>query len=166
MDIKSIYQFNVKKLNGEEISLDEFKNKVLLIVNTASQCGFTPQLKDLEKLRNIYADKDFEVLAFPSNDFGGQEPLEGSAIGTFCAINYGTHFPLFEKIRVRGPYTHPLFKFLADKKQNGKINTAPRWNFHKYLIDTHGLVTDFFYPFTKPTSSKIRKKIDRLLAEL
>lgn len=164
MDDKSIYQFNVKKLNGEEISLDEFKNKVLLIVNTASQCGFTPQLKDLEDLRKSYQDKDFEVLAFPSNDFGGQEPLDGSAIGTFCAINFGTHFPLFEKVRVRGPYTHPLFKFLADKKQNGNVNTAPRWNFHKYLVDTNGKVTDFFYPFTKPTSSKIRKRIDRLLA--
>jgi glutathione peroxidase len=163
MDDKSIYQFNVKKLNGEEISLGDFKNKVLLIVNTASQCGFTPQLKDLEELRNEYKDKDFEILAFPSNDFGGQEPLEGSAIGTFCAINFGTHFPLFEKMRVRGPYSHPLYKFLADKKQNGNVGTAPRWNFHKYLVGTDGHVTDFFYPFTKPTSAKIRKKIDRLL---
>jgi len=164
MDDKSIYRFNVNKLNGEEVSLETFKNKVLLIVNTASQCGFTPQLKDLEDLRNIYKDKGFEILAFPSNDFGEQEPLAGSAIGTFCAINFGTHFPLFEKIRVRGPYTHPLFQFLADKKQNGKVNSAPRWNFHKYLVNAEGTVTDFFYPFTKPTSAKIRKKIDRLLA--
>jgi glutathione peroxidase len=163
-DDKSIYQFNVKKLNGEEVSLGEFKNKVLLIVNTASQCGFTPQLKELEELRNEYKDKDFEILAFPSNDFGGQEPLDGTAIGTFCAINFGAHFPVFEKVRVRGPYTHPLFQFLADKKLNGTVTSAPRWNFHKYLIDAHGVVTDFFYPFTKPTSSKIRKKIDRLLA--
>jgi glutathione peroxidase len=164
MDNKSIYRFNVKKLNGEEVNLGDYKNKVLLIVNTASQCGFTPQLKDLEELRKTYKDQDFEILAFPSNDFGGQEPLEGSEIGKFCAINFGTHFPVFEKVRVRGPYSHPLFQFLADKKQNGTVNTAPRWNFHKYLVDAHGLVTDFFYPFTKPTSSKIRKKIDRLLA--
>src|SRR5476651_1826561 len=147
MDDKSIYRFNVNKLNGEEVSLETFKNKVLLIVNTASQCGFTPQLKDLEDLRNIYKDKGFEILAFPSNDFGEQEPLAGSAIGTFCAINFGTHFPLFEKLRVRGPYSHPLYQFLADKKQNGAVNTAPRWNFHKYLVDSHGMVTDFFYPF-------------------
>jgi glutathione peroxidase len=164
MDDKSIYQFNVKKLNGEEVNLGAYRNKVLLIVNTASQCGFTPQLKELEELRKAYKDQDFEILAFPSNDFGGQEPLEGSAIGTFCAINFGTHFQLFEKLRVRGQYSHPLFKFLADKKLNGKVNTAPRWNFHKYLVDAQGLVSDFFYPFTKPTSSKIRKKIDRLLA--
>jgi glutathione peroxidase len=163
-DDKSIYQFNVKKLNGEEVSLGEFKNKVLLIVNTASQCGFTPQLKELEELRKEYKDKDFEILAFPSNDFGGQEPLDGSAIGTFCAINFGTHFPVFDKVRVRGPYIHPLFQFLADKKLNGAVKSAPRWNFHKYLIDAHGLVTDFFYPFTKPTSAKIRKRIDKLLA--
>ncbi|GAB3922329.1 glutathione peroxidase [Mucilaginibacter myungsuensis] len=164
MDEQSIYRFSVKKLNGEEVSLGNFKDKVLLIVNTASQCGFTPQLKELEELRKAYKDKDFEILAFPSNDFGGQEPLNGSAIGTFCAINFGTHFPLFEKMRVRGPHSHPLFRFLADKKQNGRVGSAPRWNFHKYLVDTHGQVTDFFYPFTKPTSSKIRKKIDRLLA--
>jgi len=164
MDDKSIYRFNVKKLNGEEVNLGDYKNKVLLIVNTASQCGFTPQLKDLEELRKAYKDQDFEILAFPSNDFGGQEPLDGSEISKFCAINFGTHFPVFEKVRVRGPYSHPLFQFLADKKQNGTVNTAPRWNFHKYLVDAHGLVTDFFYPFTKPTSSKIRKKIDRLLA--
>lgn len=163
MDEQSIYRFNVKKLNGEEINLGDFKDKVLLIVNTASQCGFTPQLKELEELRKAYQDKDFEILAFPSNDFGGQEPLDGSAIGTFCAINFGTHFPLFEKVRVRGPYSHPLYQFLADKKQNGTIGSAPRWNFHKYLVDTHGKVTDFFYPFTKPMSAKIRKKIDRLL---
>ena len=164
MNDRSIYQFNVKRLNGEEINLGEFRDKVLLIVNTASQCGFTPQLKELEELRNKYAGRDFEVLAFPSNDFGGQEPLEGSAISKFCAINFDAHFPLFQKIRVRGPYTDPLFRFLADKKLNGHVNSAPRWNFHKYLISRHGEVIDFFYPFTKPGSSKIRKKIDRLLA--
>ncbi len=164
MNEKSIYQFNVNKLNGEEVSLGDYKNKILLIVNTASQCGFTPQLKELEILRNEYKDQDFEILAFPSNDFGGQEPLTGTSIGTFCAINFGTHYPVFEKIRVRGSYAHPLFQFLADKKQNGAVQSAPRWNFHKYLIDRNGMVTDFFYPFTKPTSAKIRKKIDRLLA--
>jgi glutathione peroxidase len=164
MDDKSVYQFSVKRLNGEVVSLESFKNKVLLIVNTASQCGFTPQLKELEELRKAYKDQDFEILAFPSNDFGGQEPLDGSAIGTFCAINFGTHFPVFEKVRVRGPHSHPLYKFLSDKNLNGAVKSSPRWNFHKYLVDAHGLVTDFFYPFTKPTSSKIRKKIDRLLA--
>ncbi|SDS62087.1 glutathione peroxidase [Mucilaginibacter mallensis] len=162
MDSKSIYQFDVQKLDGEEISLEGYKDKVLLIVNTASQCGFTPQLKDLAALKNAFTGRDFEILAFPSNDFGGQEPLDGEAIGAFCE-SYGSNFPVFDKIRVRGPYAHPLYKFFADKKQNGKLNSVPRWNFHKFLIDKTGLITDFYFPFTKPTSSKIRKKIERLL---
>jgi len=164
MDDNSIYQFNVEKLNGEEINLSNYQNKVLLIVNTASQCGFTPQLKDLEALRHEFEGQDFEILAFPSNDFGGQEPLKDGAIGKFCTLNFGTHFPVFSKLRVRGPYAHPLFKYLSDKKKNGKVQSTPRWNFHKYLVDRNGLVYDFFYPFTKPTSAKIRKKIEQLLA--
>jgi glutathione peroxidase len=163
MDNNSIYQFNIQQLDGEEISLSGYKDKVLLIVNTASQCGFTPQLKDLVALKNEFKDENFEILAFPSNDFGGQEPLEGKGIVDFCE-NVGTNYPVFEKIRVRGPYAHALYKFFADKKQNGKLSSVPRWNFHKFLISKTGVVTDFFYPFTKPTSSKIRKKIARLLS--
>jgi len=160
---KSIYRFNVKKLNGEEVSLADYKDKVLLIVNTASQCGFTPQLKELAELKDAFEGQDFQILAFPSNDFGGQEPLEGEAIAQFCEIQR-VNYPVFEKIRVRGPYADPLYKFFADKKENGKLNSVPRWNFHKFLINKSGMVTDFFYPFTKPTSSKIRKQITRLLA--
>jgi glutathione peroxidase len=161
---KSIYQFNVQQLNGEEVSLSEYKDKVLLIVNTASQCGFTPQLKELAQLRKDFPGSDFEILAFPSNDFGGQEPLEGKGIADFCEVQE-VNYPVFEKIRVRGPYAHPLYNFFADKKQNGRVGSVPRWNFHKFLIDKSGLVTDFFYPFTKPTSSKIRKQIGRLLGK-
>jgi glutathione peroxidase len=160
---KSIYRFNVKKLNGEEVSLADYKDKVLLIVNTASQCGFTPQLKELAELKDAFEGKDFQILAFPSNDFGGQEPLEGEELAQFCEIQR-VNYPVFEKIRVRGPYADPLYKFFADKKENGKLNSVPRWNFHKFLINKSGMVTDFFYPFTKPTSSKIRKQITRLLA--
>ncbi|MDB5152884.1 MAG: glutathione peroxidase [Mucilaginibacter sp.] len=163
MDNHSIYQFNVQQLDGEVISLSEYKDKVLLIVNTASQCSFTPQLKELATLKNEFKDKDFEILAFPSNDFGGQEPLEGKEIAEFCENN-GTNYPVFEKIRVRGPYAHALYQFFADKKQNGILKSVPRWNFHKFLIGKNGMVTDFFYPFTKPTSSKIRKKIARLIS--
>ena len=152
-------------LNGLEESLSAYKNKVLLIVNTASQCGFTPQMKDLVQLKNEFAGLDFEILAFPSNDFGGQEPLEGPGIIQFCE-NQGTNFHVFDKIRVRGPYAHPLYKFFADKKQNGILSSVPRWNFHKFLVNRLGVVTDFFYPFTKPTSSKIRKKISRLVNEI
>ena len=163
MDNNSIYQFNVQQLNGEEISLSDYKDKVLLVVNTASECGFTPQLKDLVVLKEQFKDKDFEILAFPSNDFGGQEPLDGPELEAFCK-NAGANYPVFKKIRVRGPYAHPLYKFFADKKLNGKLKSTPRWNFHKFLISKAGQVTDFFYPFTKPTSSKIRKKIARLLS--
>jgi len=162
MAVNTIYPFNVKKLNGEEVNLSVYEGKVLLIVNTASQCGFTPQLNDLVALRNEFSGKDFEILAFPSNDFGGQEPLEGEAINQFCEI-FKVNFPVFDKIRVRGPYADPLFQFLANEKANGVLGSVPRWNFHKFLIGADGVVTDFFYPFTKPTTSKIRKKIHKLL---
>jgi glutathione peroxidase len=163
MDNQSIYQFDVQKLNGDEVNLSAYKDKVLLIINTASQCGFTPQLKEMVALKDEFKGQDFEILAFPSNDFGGQEPLEGEAINAFCE-SYGANFPIFDKIRVRGPYAHPLYKFFGDKKANGTLNSVPRWNFHKFLIDKSGFVTDFFYPFTKPISSKIKKKITRLLS--
>jgi glutathione peroxidase len=163
MTNNSIYQFNVQKLDGEELSLAEYKDKVLLVVNTASQCGFTPQINELAALKEEFADKDFEILAFPSNDFGGQEPLEGKEIVEFCKDQH-VNYPVFEKMRVRGPYANPLYKFFADKKENGKVSSVPRWNFHKFLINKEGFVTDFFYPFTKPLSSKIRKRIARLLA--
>jgi glutathione peroxidase len=163
MSDTSIYQFNVETLDGEEISLSEYKDKVLLIVNTASQCGFTPQLHDLAALKDEFNGKDFEILAFPSNDFGGQEPLDGEALVAFCKKE-GANYPVFEKIRVRGPYAHPLYQFFADRKKNGHLKSVPRWNFHKFLVDKAGIVTDFFYPFTKPTSGKIRKKISRLLS--
>lgn len=163
MTDNTIYQFNIQKLTGEQISLSDYKNKVLLIVNTASQCSFTPQLKELADLKNEFQGEDFEILAFPSNDFGGQEPLEGAAIAAFCEIQ-NVNYPVFDKIRVRGPYAHPLYKFFADKKENGRLGSVPRWNFHKFLVDRSGLTTDFYYPFTKPMSSKIRKRIRRLLA--
>src|ERR1700760_4953551 len=110
MTDNTIYRFDVQKLNGEQINLSDYKDKVLLIVNTASQCGFTPQLKELAALKDQFKDQPFEILAFPSNDFGEQEPLEGAAIAAFCE-NYGTNFPVFDKIRVRGPYAHPLYHF-------------------------------------------------------
>ncbi len=164
MGEKSIYQFDIKKLSGEEISLSRYKDKVLLIVNTASACGFAPQLSDLEVLRKQFEGTAFEILAFPSNDFGGQEPLEGDAIVDFCETNHGAGYTVFDKIRVRGPYAHPLYKFLSDKDANGKVKSSPKWNFHKFLINKKGEVVDFFYPFTKPTSSKIKKRIARLLS--
>ena len=164
MEEATIYNFDVEQLNGEKASLKKFRDKVLLIVNTASQCGFTPQMAELVELKNAMNGKDFEILAFPSNDFGGQEPLEGNQIHAFCE-KFETNFPVFNKIRVRGPYADPLYKFLADKKKNGKVNATPKWNFHKYLVDKNGNVQDFFYPFTKPNTAKVKKKIEQLLAK-
>ncbi|MXV51340.1 redoxin domain-containing protein [Pedobacter sp. HMF7647] len=163
MSENTIYQFTVNKVNGEQVDLSEFKDKVLLIVNTASGCGFTPQYKDLEDLEEEFSGQGFEVLAFPSNDFGGQEPLQGSAITKFCKINFGTTFRIFDKIHVKGPDAHPLFRFLASNRSGGRRSTRPRWNFHKYLVGRNGEVEDYFYPFTKPTSGRVRKRISKLL---
>eukprot|EP01136_Pigoraptor_vietnamica_P009620 Opistho-1_new@46349 len=106
----TIYPFKAKLLSGKEQNLADYKGKVLLIVNTASGCGFTPQLKELQELRDEYAAKGFEVLGFPSNDFGRQEPLDGADINQFCEVNFGVQFPMFEKTMVRGTHAHPLFK--------------------------------------------------------
>lgn len=152
---KSVHQFKVKFINGTEKNLSEYKNKVLLVVNIASGCGFAPQLAELQELRDQIGGDNFEILGFPSNDFGRQEPLEGEAIHNFCEKNYGVKFPVFEKIMVRGEQAHPLFKFLTQ-------SSTPRWNFHKYLINKDGEVVDYFFPFTKPLSSKVKKKIQRL----
>ncbi|MFA6276354.1 MAG: glutathione peroxidase [Pedobacter sp.] len=162
---QTIYPFKAKLLSGKEKTLSDYKGKVLLVVNTASGCSFTPQLKELQELRDKYADQGFEVLGFPSNDFGRQEPLDGAAINEFCEVNYGVKFPVFEKVMVRGSQAHPLFKFLSEKKLNGHLNSSPKWNFHKYLINKTGEVVDYFYSFTKPNSSKVKKKIQHLLDE-
>lgn len=163
--MKSIHQFTVKDVTGSKVSLEKYKGKVLLIVNTASECGFTPQLKDLESLYQAYKGKGVEVLAFPSNDFGGQEPLDGSAIQQFCELNYKTSFPIFEKSHVKGTKQSELFQFLSSKKENGKVNSTPKWNFHKYLVNQDGQVIDYYYSITKPNSSKIKKAIDKLLED-
>ncbi|WP_316805534.1 glutathione peroxidase [Pedobacter nototheniae] len=163
--IPNIYPFKVKKINGEDQHLSAYRNKVLLIVNTASECGFTPQLKELQQLKDEINNPDFEILGFPTNDFGKQEPLNGEEISSFCEINHGVQFPVFDKIMVRGDHAHPLYQFLSDKKQNGKLSSKPRWNFHKFLVNKKGEVEDYFLPFTKPLSSKIKKKVQRLLGE-
>jgi len=154
--LRSIHQFKLRLIDGKEKKLSDYKNKVLLVVNIASACGFVGQLKELEVLREELKDSDFEILAFPSNDFGRQEPLEGLEIGKFCTENYGVKFPVFEKIMVRGAEANPLFKFLTK-------TSTPRWNFHKYLINKQGEVVDYFLPFTSPQSSKVKKKIQKLL---
>lgn len=164
-NLPNIYSFKVKKVNGEDQPLSTYRNKVLLIVNTASDCGFTPQLKELQQLREEFGDDGFEILGFPSNDFGKQEPLEGNEIKDFCETNHGVKFPIFDKIRIRGEHAHPLYQFLSDKKQNKVLTSHARWNFHKYLVNHKGEVVDYFFSFTKPLSSKVKKQIQRLLNE-
>ena len=159
----TIYQFSANTLQNKPVSLSEYKDKVILIVNTASECGFTKQYGGLEELYQDYKDKGLVVLGFPSNDFGGQEPLEGAAIESFCSINYGVSFPIFEKTKVKGKEASDLFKFLSDKKQNGKVNISPKWNFQKYLINKNGEVVDYFLSTTTPTSGKIKRAIEKLL---
>ena len=162
--MNSIHQFTVKNIEGKEVSLSDYKGKVLLIINTASKCGFTPQLDNMEALYKEYEGKDFELLAFPSNDFGGQEPLEGEALEQFCRLDYKANYPIFDKIPVKGEKADPLYQFLSQKKLNGKLSSKPRWNFHKYLVDKEGRVVDYFLSLTKPDAKKVKKAIDKLLA--
>lgn len=163
MSSKSLHQFKVKNLQGKEVDLADYKGKVVMVVNTATQCGFTPQLKDLEVLYKEFHTKGFEILAFPSNDFQNQEPREGEAITEFCEINYGVTFPMMEKVHVKGPETNKVFQFLSDKQQNGVLSSIPKWNFHKYLVDKDGKVVDYFYTFTSPTASRVKSAIEKLL---
>ena len=159
----SVHNFKVNDLFGKEVDLNIYKGKVLLIVNTASECGFTPQYEDLEALYQLYKDKNFVVLAFPSNDFGEQEPLNGKDIQSFCTEKFHTTFPIFDKIHVKGDNADPLYKFLSNKSQNGAVDIAPKWNFQKYLIDKDGQVIDYYLSTTSPTGSKIKNAIETLL---
>lgn len=160
---QSIYQFTVKDIEGNDVALEKYKGKVLLIVNTASKCGFTPQLNGMKELYNEFKDQGLEILAFPSNDFAGQEPLDGEDLAQFCMVKYEAEYPIFDKVNVKGDNACELYQFLSDKKKNGKINSKPKWNFHKYLVDKEGKVVDFYLTITKPTSSRLKKRIQSLL---
>lgn len=145
----SIYDISVQKTNGEEYTLDTYKGDVLLIVNTASECGFTPQFEGLQHLFEQYKDQGLMILGFPCNQFGGQEPGSGEEATQNCKINYGVSFPMHEKIDVKGPNQHPLFKYLTDS-QNGFFNEKIKWNFTKFLVDREGNVIKRFSPQKKP----------------
>jgi glutathione peroxidase len=160
---QTVYDYTAPLRGGGERPLSEYAGKVLLIVNTASECGFTPQLKGLQELQDRYGDEGFQVLGFPSNEFGGQEPLEGDAIEEFCAVNYGVSFPVFDKIHVKGSEQHPLFDFLSDRKRNGSVGAKPRWNFHKYLVGRDGRVLDYFLPITNPDAGRLTRAVEKAL---
>ncbi|AZI32073.1 glutathione peroxidase [Kaistella carnis] len=156
MNLKTIYDFKVESLDGNEINFADFKGKKILIVNTASECGFTPQYADLEKLSKDYAD-NLVVVGFPANNFGGQEPGSNKEIGAFCEKNFGVTFPMAAKVSVKGDDTAPIFKYLIEKELNGVKNTAILWNFTKFLIDENGHLIDSYISTTKPTSDSITK---------
>lgn len=153
---KTIYDFHVEALDGKEIKFQDFKGKKILIVNTASQCGFTPQYADLEKLYEQYKDK-LVIIGFPANNFGGQEPGSNTEIGAFCQKNYGVTFPMAAKVSVKGDDTAPIFKFLTEKELNGVKNTDILWNFTKFLLDENGTLIDSFVSSVKPTDDAIVK---------
>ena len=155
----SIYDYQVKNIKGEMVSMDQFRDKVLLIVNTATGCGFTPQYDGLEALYKKYRDQGFEILDFPCNQFGNQAPGTEAEISTFCSVRFGTTFPQFSKIEVNGANAEPLFTFLKSQKK-GLLNSDIKWNFTKFLVDRKGNVVERFAPTVTP------EKIDGAVAAL
>ena len=159
--MSNIYDFDCKNAQGNTVSLSDYKNKVLLIVNTASKCGFTPQYEGLNNLHLKYSDEDFSVLGFPCNQFGKQEPGTNQEIQEFCSINFQIKFPVFGKIDVKGPSADPLYQHLTEEKPGLLGSKNIKWNFTKFLVDQNGNVIARFAPKTKPQD--IEKEIDALL---
>jgi glutathione peroxidase len=159
----SVLDFRVKDIDGKDIDLAKYKGKVLLIVNTASQCGNTPQYKDLQAIYEKYKDQGFEVLAFPANEFGSQEPGDNQQIKEFCATNYKVSFPLFSKIVVKGEGIHPLYAFLTSEETNPKFGGTIGWNFAKFLVNRKGEVIGRFEPKESPSSEKITGQVEQAL---
>ena len=156
-----IYDIEATAIDGKPVSVGEYRDKVLLIVNTASKCGFTPQYEGLEKLQKAYGERGFTVLGFPCNQFGAQEPGDAAEIASFCKLTYDVDFPMFAKVDVNGDAAHPLFKALKKAAPGLLGSEAIKWNFTKFLVDRHGNVVDRFAPTTKPED--IAKDIETLL---
>ncbi|MBS6361526.1 glutathione peroxidase [Burkholderia sp.] len=159
--MSTLYSFNATSLAGAPVSLDTYRGKVLLIVNTASECGFTPQYAGLQKLYDQYESRGFSVLGFPCNQFGKQEPGEAAQIGAFCERNYGVTFPMFGKIDVKGGNAHPLYRYLTDEAPGIFGLKAIKWNFTKFLVDRNGNIVKRYAPSTKP--DEIAADIEKLL---
>ncbi|MDB4180633.1 glutathione peroxidase [Flavobacteriaceae bacterium] len=153
----SIYNIEINSIDGTAVDLKDYNGKHILFVNVASECGFTGQYEDLQKLYDTYQDK-LMVIGVPCNQFGGQEPGSSEEIQTFCKKNYGVTFLMTEKIDVKGDNQHPLYKWLTNKDLNGMKSTSVKWNFQKYLVDGNGNLVDYFYSITKPLSSKITRQ--------
>lgn len=158
----TIYDYQLKTLSGDDVSLSEYEGDLVLIVNTASECGYTPQYKDLQSIYESYKDEGFQVLGFPANNFGGQEPGSDDEIAEFCEINYGVTFPMFTKVSVKGEDQHELFQFLT-RADNPDFTGEIKWNFEKFLIDRNGNVVRRFRSTVKPTDSEITEAIEKAL---
>jgi glutathione peroxidase len=158
-----IYDFTLKNIDGKDAKLDQYRGKALLLVNVASQCGYTPQYEGLQKLYSKYKDKGLVVLGFPANNFGAQEPGSDQEIKTFCSTKYNVTFPMFSKISVKGPDEHPLYKFLTDQETDPKFAGEISWNFNKFLIDKNGNIVARFDSKDTPESDKVVAAIEQAL---
>jgi glutathione peroxidase len=159
--MSSVYDYTATTINGQEKPMTDFKGQVVLVVNTASKCGLTPQFKGLESLYETYKERGLMVLGFPCNQFAGQDPASNDEISEFCQLNYGVSFPMFAKIDVNGDSAHPLFKHLKSAAPGLLGSEAIKWNFTKFLVDRNGQVVERYAPTTEP--EKIAKDIERLL---
>jgi glutathione peroxidase len=153
--MKTLYDFKTTTLDGKEFDLSSLKGKKVLVVNTASKCGLTPQYKELEELYKTYGGDKFVIIGFPANNFASQEPGTNSEIKEFCKLNYGVTFPMMSKISVKGNDMDPIYQWLTQKSQNGVKDSEVQWNFQKYLIDEKGQLVDFVEPKASPKSDKI-----------
>lgn len=151
----SIHQFTANSIEGKRIDLSGFKGKKLLIVNTASECGLTPQFKQLQEVYDMYKDKNLMIIGFPTNDFKHQDPGSNTEIKAFCERNYGVTFLMMEKITVKGDSIHPIYKWLTSKAENGVMKSHVKWNFQKYMVDEEGHLVDMVPPLKKPDNKKI-----------
>ena len=162
-NMNSIYDFEMVNIQGDTLQLSEYAGKVLLIVNTASKCGFTYQYEGLEKLFKTYKDQGLVILGFPANNFLKQEPGSDEEIATFCRLNYGVTFPMFSKISVRGKNMHPLYQYLTSKETNPEFSGKITWNFNKFLISKEGKIINRFGSKIKPENEKIIQAIEGAL---
>ncbi|MBA2611431.1 MAG: glutathione peroxidase [Bacteroidetes bacterium] len=151
----TIYQFTAVDIEGKTVDFEKFKGKKLIIVNTASECGLTPQFKELQELYTTYKDKGLVIIGFPTNDFAHQDPGNNSEIHSFCERNYGVTFLMMQKITLKGEDKHPIYKWLTSRSQNGVTNSSVKWNFQKYLIDENGHLAHVVSPWRKPNCRKV-----------
>lgn len=158
---KNFHSFKTKTIDGKEFDLSSLKGKKVLVVNTASKCGLTPQYKELEALYKQYKDRNFVIIGFPANNFLSQEPGTNEEIKAFCELNYGVSFPMMSKISVKGKDIDPIYKWLTQKSENGKLDAEVSWNFQKFMIDENGNLVDYASPRESPASEKITAWIEK-----